>query len=120
MKILTVPTLASIGTYLLILSDLVPDVAAVPKTSWARQRAKGVGRRSLRASFDKRASSNSTGNSTTDDCVVQTAASVEAPGENIWGGLTDNEAASVVHWLFAQPELNLTSMEDAGDWDNVL
>jgi len=43
-----------------------------------------------------------------------------APKVNVWGGLTDVEAASVTQWLFAQPELNLTISDDAGEWDNSM
>ncbi|PNS15337.1 Copper amine oxidase 1 [Sphaceloma murrayae] len=43
---------------------------------------------------------------------------ITAPADNVWVGLRDDEAASVASWLFAQPELNLTATEDAGEWDN--
>lgn len=48
------------------------------------------------------------------------ANAITAPKENVWGGLTDVEAAGVTAWLFAQAELNLTISEDAGEWDNVM
>lgn len=112
MKMLNSPSVA-FGACLLILSHIITGVSAVPKTSWARQRAKGMGRRSLRSSLEKRDNS-------TDDCIARHPSAAEAPNENIWAGLSDKEAASVVHWLFAQPELNLTESEDAGDWDNSL
>ena len=31
--------------------------------------------------------------------------------QNVWGGLTDVETASVLSWLFAQKDLNLTAHE---------
>lgn len=40
--------------------------------------------------------------------------------EKFWGQLTDVETASVVQWLFQQPELNLTAANDAGEWDNTM
>ncbi|PYH29045.1 membrane copper amine oxidase [Aspergillus neoniger CBS 115656] len=45
---------------------------------------------------------------------------INSPNENVWGGLTDVETASVVHWLLQQPELNLTAADDAGEWDNTI
>lgn len=43
-----------------------------------------------------------------------------SPSENPWKDLTDVETASVVQWLFQQPELNLTAANDAGEWDNTM
>ncbi|BCS14298.1 hypothetical protein ALUC_60854A [Aspergillus luchuensis] len=43
-----------------------------------------------------------------------------SPSENPWKDLTDVETASVVQWLFQQPELNLTAANDAGEWDNTI
>lgn len=100
---------------LLTLGLLVPDALAAPKAPWANQRAKGFGRRAFGASIDKRWDLNQR-----DTCVVKDALDIEAPKENIWGGLTEPEAVSVVHWLFAQPDLNLTITDDAGSWDNTL
>ncbi|OJI80543.1 hypothetical protein ASPTUDRAFT_129166 [Aspergillus tubingensis CBS 134.48] len=45
---------------------------------------------------------------------------IKSPNENVWGGLTDVETASVVQWLLQQPELNLTAADDAGEWDNTI
>ncbi|KAI9375379.1 copper amine oxidase [Aspergillus egyptiacus] len=45
---------------------------------------------------------------------------INAPKENVWYGLTDDETAAVAKWLFDQPELNLTVSEDAGEWDNTI
>lgn len=46
------------------------------------------------------------------------AASITAPIPNVWEGFTDQEAASVAYWLFEQSDLNLTTSEKAGEWDN--
>ncbi|KAK3113870.1 hypothetical protein LTR53_008410 [Teratosphaeriaceae sp. CCFEE 6253] len=51
-------------------------------------------------------------------CVETAPADFQAPKENVWGGLTNWEAASVTQWLFAQEELNLTITDDATEWDN--
>ncbi|GKT48761.1 uncharacterized protein ColSpa_08942 [Colletotrichum spaethianum] len=53
-------------------------------------------------------------------CIESEAVSITAPKENIWSGLTELETISVVSWLFAQPELNLTASENATMWDNKL
>ncbi|PYH71223.1 membrane copper amine oxidase [Aspergillus vadensis CBS 113365] len=45
---------------------------------------------------------------------------IKSPKKNIWGELTDVETASLVQWLFHQPELNLTAADDAGEWDNTI
>ncbi|PWY75610.1 amine oxidase catalytic domain-containing protein [Aspergillus eucalypticola CBS 122712] len=45
---------------------------------------------------------------------------IKSPNKNISGGLTEVETASVVQWLFQQPELNLTAADDAGEWDNTI
>ena len=46
------------------------------------------------------------------------AAAVTAPVPNVWEGFTNQEAASVAYWLFEQSNLNLTTTEEAGEWDN--
>lgn len=51
-------------------------------------------------------------------CIETSPPDFVAPKDNVWGGLTDVEAASVTKWLFGQRELNLTRSEDAGEWDN--
>jgi len=48
------------------------------------------------------------------------AAAATAPKPNLWLGLTNDEAASVTKWLFAQDALNLTTTEEAGEWDNTV
>jgi primary-amine oxidase len=53
-------------------------------------------------------------------CVAPGAQAISAPSTNVWSSLTSVEAAFVAAWLFAQPSLNLTSIEDAGEWDNSL
>ncbi|KFA62426.1 hypothetical protein S40285_06085 [Stachybotrys chlorohalonatus IBT 40285] len=49
------------------------------------------------------------------------ALSTEAPHDNIWDGLTQDEVVGLLEWLY-QPEqgLNLTVTEDAGAWDNTI
>ena len=41
-------------------------------------------------------------------CVETSPPDFQAPKENVFGGLTNWEAASVTQWLFAQMDLNLT------------
>ncbi|KAL4807301.1 copper amine oxidase [Aspergillus unguis] len=44
----------------------------------------------------------------------------QAPKANVWHGLTDDETADVAKWLFGRHELNLTSTDYAGEWDNTI
>lgn len=53
-------------------------------------------------------------------CPEKTAKSIQAPKNNVWLGLTDEELASVTKWLFSQEEFNLTRYYYAGDWDNTV
>jgi primary-amine oxidase len=39
---------------------------------------------------------------------------------NVWASLSFDEAASVKQWLHQQTSLNLTAVEDAGEWDNQI
>lgn len=99
----------------LLLGLLAQDVVAAPqpKSDWvqnAKSRKKmtdilnGKIRRDLNTTL----------------CSESAARTVSAPKQNVWGGLTDEEAASVVSWLFAQPDLNLTVSENATEWDNTM
>lgn len=45
---------------------------------------------------------------------------VQPAKDNIWAGLTDDEAAGVTQWLFHQQDLNLTLSDAAGEWDNTV
>ncbi|KUL83286.1 hypothetical protein ZTR_09131 [Talaromyces verruculosus] len=45
---------------------------------------------------------------------------IKPPKDNVWDGLTGEETASVVKWLFQQTDLNLTTSEKAGEWDNTI
>lgn len=106
-----------LGALILLGSDLVPQVNGLPKTSWAQQRAKGHGRKALSQAINRRQFSNATDPV---DCVPHDPLDIEAPKDNIWGGLTGPEAAGVTQWLFAQTELNLTLSENATSWDNTM
>ncbi|KAJ5663299.1 hypothetical protein N7507_004030 [Penicillium longicatenatum] len=53
-------------------------------------------------------------------CIESNFTKIHAPRENIWAGLTDSEAASLLKWLFSQSDLNLTTTSSAGDWDNSI
>lgn len=87
-----------------------------PKAAWVRQgrarkAASKIGRR-----WSNETSAQPTVNSCSDSDYTKTL----APKANVWGGLTDIEAASVTQWLFTQTELNLTVSDDAGEWDNSM
>lgn len=45
--------------------------------------------------------------------------SVVAPKQNVWGTLSIDEAADIVSFLHGT-DLNLTSTQDAGTWDNYI
>jgi primary-amine oxidase len=107
--------LPSLYTGFLCLALSSSFVEALPKAPWVEQYARTRGRKAFTSSVSKR-------NVTEDpaDCVVQNAQTTDAPKKNIWGGLTGEEASGVVSWLFAQPELNLTASEKAGNWDNTM
>lgn len=49
-----------------------------------------------------------------------TAPQVTAPKSNIWNSLSFDEAASIKAYLHSQSSLNLTSVEDASEWDNTI
>ncbi|KAK2007417.1 amine oxidase catalytic domain-containing protein [Colletotrichum eremochloae] len=53
-------------------------------------------------------------------CIESEAVAITAPKENIWSDLTHSETTSVVGWLLAQPELNLTVSSNATIWDNKI
>lgn len=53
-------------------------------------------------------------------CASPGSQQISAPKSNIWGGLTDFEAASITVWLHNQQSLNLTANSQAGDWDNTI
>ena len=84
-----------------------------PKATWVRQ-----GRARKAASKSK--IGKRWANETSSACPDTTYTKTSAPKANVWGGLTDVEAASVTRWLFDQSEFNLTVSEDAGEWDNTM
>nr|XP_031863935.1 uncharacterized protein CI109_000579 [Kwoniella shandongensis]KAA5531007.1 hypothetical protein CI109_000579 [Kwoniella shandongensis] len=52
--------------------------------------------------------------------TTSSSPSTTASKDNIWAYLTNDEAASTIAFLHNQTDLNLTSVEDAGDWDNTI
>lgn len=103
-------TLASVGA----LARPSPE----PKSAWVR---KGHGRKAisdvLKGKRDLRRST-STPLNTTASCAGALAAEVSAPKVNVWAEIEGTDAAAVVSWLFSQPEFNLTTTENATEWDN--
>ncbi|KAI4601929.1 hypothetical protein KJ359_010795 [Pestalotiopsis sp. 9143b] len=84
------------------------------KTEWSHNRGKKVARTALRHALDRRQTSvNETVAAASPGFDGSAPYAVTAPYENVWGGLSDTEAASVIAWLFAQPSLNLTVSENA-------
>lgn len=99
---------------------LAQDVLALPgpkpKSSWVRKGG-GRGKRQIHNVLRQRAEGRRDLNETA-TCAEALAAPIKAPKANVWGPMTDDEAAAVVAWLFAQGDLNLTVSDDAGAWDN--
>ncbi|KAL1876689.1 hypothetical protein Plec18167_005097 [Paecilomyces lecythidis] len=56
----------------------------------------------------------------TSTCPVDEKILIKAPKKNIFMGLEDSEAAAVTAFLHKQDNLNLTAVENATSWDNVI
>ncbi|ODO11062.1 hypothetical protein I350_01664 [Cryptococcus amylolentus CBS 6273] len=57
---------------------------------------------------------------TNDANTTASSPTTSAPKDNIWNFLTNDEAAGIVGFLHNQTVLNLTAVDDAGDWDNTI
>ena len=79
----------------------------------------GRGKRAIHTALKQHAEARRDVNET-EACAESLAATIKAPKTNIWAQLSNDEAASVVAWLFAQEDLNLTTSDDAGAWDNTV
>jgi primary-amine oxidase len=120
---MSLPSPKALFTSALVLATLASHVLArpapEPKASWVR---KGSGRKKM-ANNLKRAAEGSMRRQTsnaTESCAETLATTITAPKTNLWAELSDVEAVSVVEWLFAQSELNLTTSDEAGPWDNTV
>ena len=106
-----IPYSSALITSGLLLASLAADAGAnpnpQPKSSWVR---KGRGGRPVSRSLQNQHAS----------CVESNATKITAPYTNVWEELSNDEAAGVVKWLFQQPDLNLTTSDDAGEWDNTI
>ncbi|KAL4785483.1 copper amine oxidase [Aspergillus varians] len=111
---------------LLLIGSLVGDVLANkldPSAELVRQKSRG--RKALMRSLQGRSSQapdyskihKARSESLCEDSAPQ---EINAPKENVWYGLTGDETAAVANWLFGRPELNLTTTENASDWDNTI
>lgn len=101
----------------LLAQDVLGRPSPDPKSAWVRKG--GRGKRQLHAALKQSAEVRRDVNETA-SCTEALAAPIKAPKANIWGQLTNDEAASVVAWLFAQKDLNLTVSDNAGSWDNTV
>ncbi|KAL2800214.1 copper amine oxidase [Aspergillus keveii] len=116
-------------TSLLLIGCLAGDVLANKLDKSAQAvRQKNRGRRALMRSLESRSNQHPsdrwdgkppTGESAS-ACEDTPPQEINAPKENVWYGLTDDETADVAKWLFGRPELNLTTSEIAGEWDNTI
>ncbi|KAG9521807.1 putative membrane copper amine oxidase, partial [Aureobasidium melanogenum] len=102
--------------FVLHANDVLSAPSPDPKAAWVRQsRARKAASR-----VGKRWSNGTSAQPAVTSCSDNNYTQVLAPKVNVWGGLTDVEAASVTRWLFAQPEFNLTVSDEAGEWDNTI
>ncbi|CAJ2507483.1 Uu.00g086690.m01.CDS01 [Anthostomella pinea] len=121
MRISTLPSPGAASSALLGLLASAELIYALPqpkvpaRMQWAHNRGKKIARNALRQSLEGRSYSN-----VSVACSTSQAASITAPSDNVWAGLTDIEAVSVVSWLFGQSSLNLTATENATEWDNTI
>ncbi|KAK6066824.1 Primary amine oxidase, lung isozyme [Seiridium cupressi] len=114
--------LTAIVSALLSFTELVqtlsnPQPKTPSKAEWAHNRGKKIARNAIRHALEKY-SVNETTLSPGFDGFEPYA--ISAPYDNVWGGLSDTEAASVISWLFGQTALNLTKAENATGWDNSI
>lgn len=102
-------------------TDVLGRPGPDPKSEWVRNARSRKGlNKNLKRWDNETTSTISYTPTATPACANAYASEIAAPNENVWGGLTDSEAASVVQWLFAQPELNLTVTANATEWDNTV
>ncbi|KAI1344805.1 membrane copper amine oxidase [Xylariaceae sp. FL0016] len=92
-----------------------PDPKVPARMQWSNNRGKKIARTALKNSIEGRS-----WNTSDTSCSDAKAYPITAPHDNVWAGLTDAEAVSVVAWLFSQQSLNLTTTEDADEWDNTV
>lgn len=109
------PSLLFAG-FVLYANEVLSAPSPNPKAAWVRQsRARKAASR-----IGKRWSNETSTRPAVTSCSENNYTHVLAPKTNVWGGLTDVEAASVTQWLFAQSEFNLTVSDEAGEWDNTM
>ncbi|ETS83998.1 hypothetical protein PFICI_05874 [Pestalotiopsis fici W106-1] len=109
--------LALLSSADLVLARPSPEPKVPARMKWTNQRGKKVARTVLRNVLEGRTFTNSFAIAA---CSTSQANAISAPYDNVWVGLSDAEAVSVVAWLFGQESLNLTETEDAGEWDNTV
>ncbi|KAG8156734.1 hypothetical protein KVR01_013339 [Diaporthe batatas] len=110
-----------LGTFGLLSESVLARPSPEPKASWVR---KGHGRKALsdvlKGKRDNLRRSVQSPSNETGSCAGSLAAPISAPKVNVWAELEDTDAAAVVAWLFNQPEFNLTTAENATEWDNTV
>ena len=112
-------SLRALASSALALSLLAHDALARPsydpKPAWMRN---GPGKKHVSNIF--RRAVDSQRRAELPDCAETLTTQIKAPKANPWAPLTNVETASVVEWLFAQADLNLTVVENATSWDNSM
>ncbi len=107
----------ALGISALLLGSLAQDVFARPAPDVRRKG--GPGKKKV-SDHIKRALDHARRTTELPSCVETLANAIKAPKPNPFAPLTDVETAGVVEWLFEQKDLNLTTSDEAGSWDNTM
>ncbi|KAL4959101.1 copper amine oxidase [Aspergillus stella-maris] len=109
---------------LLLIGSLAGDAFANKlDPSAQRVREKNHGRKAQMRSLHSRSyqhSSQPYKRHSSASCEETPPQEINAPKDNVWLGLTDDETADVAKWLFGRPEFNLTTTENSGEWENTI
>lgn len=122
MRVLSIASVFSLLTFAAVVDIASARPAPGSKKEWIRKAGKAKRQLLNPDHLHGKRWTNNTG--TPGDanyaCSDLSPKAITAPKENPWNGLTDVEAATVTAWLFDQPELNLTTSDEAGEWDNSI
>lgn len=98
--------------WLVLLLSATPLVRAIPRARPDPKWHKDHKFRPEHTAFKRQTASNA--------CNANLNNTVTAPKLNVFRDLSPPEVAGVAQWLFAQKDLNLTTSEGAGEWDNTV
>ncbi|KAK3989769.1 putative copper amine oxidase [Cladorrhinum sp. PSN332] len=109
----------AVAACILVLSSVANDVVALPsaKAPWVRN---AYAKKKMTDHVKRAIGGNLPRSTEPVLCSDTIATEITAPKANVWKHLADYETAAVVEWLFQQPDLNLTTTDKAGTWDNTI